>query len=455
MTCPKCAAPLQRVPLSGGLELETCPACSGVFYDGDEIAVDLAFENLAPGRGACPKCAAKLQSGTLYNGRLSLERCPGCGGLWFDAGEVQVLRMLSGAEGLLKRKDEPRPAPGPAPAAAGMAGDPSVDTGRPERRVPQTREVRVFVPDSAEQNNPDEYANPVAHWEGLGYEHFQTSWPVVTFVLGEFPWRVSVGEKGKARDFVHPPHLLSEDSADGESNWSHGTYLEPEEVWAAFKRPGSPPPRSGVAPAQPNPHKDALAAMKPAFVYALVACVSIFALALLFSQRRHVYGRSFSHPTMSPEKSFVTETFRLEGRTSNLRLSIDTNIDNGWAEFSMALINEDTGDALDFARGVSYYSGIDGGERWSEGSRKDRSFIPSVPPGTYYLRVEIDGEGRPFSYTLNLHRDVPQWSLLFWALLLLSAPFALSWLRWWLFESSRWQESDHPWVSHDGEDDDE
>lgn len=455
MRCPKCAAPLQRVPLTDGVELETCPSCSGVFYDGDELAIDLAFENVAPGSKACPKCSVPLAAATLYGGRLTLERCPSCRGIWFDAGEIQVLRMLSGAEAILKRRDAPRQ---PSPARPALdESDAMAEAAAPPRRASDDPPARVQVPDSAEQNNIDELCAPVMIWEGREYAHFQTSWPVVTYVLGEFPWQVTIGEQGKTRDFIHPPHLLCEDVAGEDTAWSHGTYVEPEEVWAAFNLEGSPPPRRGVAPAQPNPHTASREAMGPIFKLAAAACVVFFALALAFSQRREVFVASYAYPTTSPEKSFVTPTFKVEGRTSNLRLTIETNIDNGWAFFPMALINEDTGDAIDFAREVSFYSGVDDGEAWSEGSRRDVSYIPSVPAGTYYLRVEPESSGVSLTYWIRITRDVPQWSLLFWALALLAAPFALVWGRWWLFESARWHESDHPWITRDtgDKDDDE
>src|ERR1017187_9511269 len=41
------------------------------------------------------------------------------------------------------------------------------------------------------------------------YKHFQTCEAQTTFVLGEFPWQVSVGENSTVTDFIHPPRVLS------------------------------------------------------------------------------------------------------------------------------------------------------------------------------------------------------------------------------------------------------
>ena len=84
------------------------------------------------------------------------------------------------------------------------------------------------------------------------------------------------------------------------------------------------------------------------------------------------------------DSAFVTPTFRLDGRKSNVELSIHTDLDNNWAYFNFALINDQTGQTFDFAREVSYYHDSDG----SDGSRNNSVIIPSVPSGQYYLRVE-------------------------------------------------------------------
>ncbi len=97
-------------------------------------------------------------------------------------------------------------------------------------------------------------------------------------------------------------------------------------------------------------------------------------------------------------------------RDSNLELTISTNLTNNWAYFNFALINSDTGDALDFGREVSYYYGTDSDGRWTEGSAVDVATLSTVDAGTYYLRVEPESGtqgGPPVNYSLKIRRDVP------------------------------------------------
>jgi hypothetical protein len=152
------------------------------------------------------------------------------------------------------------------------------------------------------------------------------------------------------------------------------------------------------------------------------------------------------------EEPYVTESLTVGGRTSNLEGSISTDLHNSWAFFDLGLVNEGTGRAVDFAREVGYYEGVDEGERWSEGSRRDRVRIPRVPPGRYYLRVapQIAPEATaPVRYTLALRRDVPNGAFFFAALVLLLVPPVWVTMRAAAFESRRWAESDYgsPWAS--------
>lgn len=432
MNCPKCSAPLETVPLPQGLTVETCPACSGAFYDASEINIPLAVDNLIRSAYLCPKCRGPMKVGTLYDGRLTLEQCQGCNGIWLDPGEMRKLRELSGREDVVGPASPSEPSPALFPAAGFAAF------------IADNKAAEVAPPDSARINDPDVSSDPTATYEGREYRHFQTSAPVVSYVLGEFNWKVAVGDKGRARDFVCPPYLLSEDISAGDSSWSHGEYLEPEEVWKAFGLEGVPPPRSGVAPAQPNPFAEASASVSGMFWAYFAACIGLFFVLAALAQNRPVFNGSFQYSNGEPEKSRVTGIFSVGGHTSNLKVHATTSLQNHWAYLGMALIDADTDEALDFGREISYYSGSDGDGAWSEGKPYDTVYLPRVKPGRYYLRVEPETDASAFQYSIGITRDVPRPLFLFLALGLLALPTAWLWWRQRNFECARWLESDHP-----------
>jgi uncharacterized protein len=46
----------------------------------------------------CPKCESDVEQVTLHS--VTVERCLGCGGIWFDSYEADKLRALKGAESI-------------------------------------------------------------------------------------------------------------------------------------------------------------------------------------------------------------------------------------------------------------------------------------------------------------------------------------------------------------------
>ena len=298
---------------------------------------------------------------------------------------------------------------------------------------------------------------PTIAFIGQTFRHFQTATAKTRFILGEFPWQVRVGDTTMVRDFVAPPYMLSEEATPDETTWSVGTYVGGDRIWEWFKLPGAPPTPRGVYANQPDPHAGAWKGTARLFgVFALVV-FALLIVRLITAQRREVFsGRYAFSPVAGAADSsaFVTPIFSIDGRTSNVEVRIATNLANNWAYFSIALINDQTGTAHDFGREVSYYTGRDSDGAWSEGSPRDVSYIPTVAPGRYYLRIQPEGNPQQptlVGYSVQLRRDVPRPSLYVIALLVLAIPPALAGIRSWSFESARWKESDHAPTSDDDE----
>jgi hypothetical protein len=287
-----------------------------------------------------------------------------------------------------------------------------------------------------------------ADYLGETYKHFQTCAADTDFVLGEFPWQVRVGEHAAVTDFVHPPRVLSSEKMDKEVTWSIGEYMYGREVWDAFKLPGDPPEAMGVFENQPSP-----VATNVSGIWAAFAAFGVFLLVLMAAFDMHAKKEpvlqetyQYNHLDAKNEASFVTDVFELGGGTSTVQLKTSSPVDNHWIYLNYALISQDTGQAWDFGREVSYYHGYDSDGSWNEGSRSDTVVVPSVPAGHYYLRIEPEADPSlpAISYSVSVIRDVPVPGIygIAFAALLLPALF-ISW-RAYTFERSRWSESDHP-----------
>ena len=287
-----------------------------------------------------------------------------------------------------------------------------------------------------------------AEYLGESYKHFQTSEANTNFVLGEFPWPVRVGEHATVMEFVKPPRVLSSEKTANEVTWSIAEYIYGSEIWKAFNLPGSPPEAIGVYENQPSPVSANVKAIWLAFA-AFALLLILLMIAVDITTHKTVAFEStfnFDPKESKAESSFVTDIFSLEGRTSNVKVSTSASVSNSWIYLNYALINQDTGQAWDFGREVSYYFGRDSDGSWSEGRTHDSVVIPSVPAGHYYLRIEPEGDSKrpPISYSVEVQRDVPVPGFFGIALLALLIPaIAITW-RSLSFERARWAESDHP-----------
>jgi hypothetical protein len=282
------------------------------------------------------------------------------------------------------------------------------------------------------------------------YRHFQNAVAKTVFVLGEFPWRVEVGEAVEVDDYTCPPYVLSAERDGKEVNWSEGRYMEGKAVWGALKLQGAPPPAKGIYLNQPSPYPDRVrGAIRMFFLFTglLVAILLFFALT---ARREAIFDESRQFVQTSADSSFVTRIFELKGRTSNVELKTWTDLNNQWAFFGYSLINAETGETWDVGREIGYYYGRDSDGDWTEGSREDVVIIPTVPSGRYFLRVEPEGDANMrVNYRIALRRDVPMFSYYMVAGLLLILPVIVLGWRTFSFEHSRWQESDYAGGSSD------
>ena len=302
-------------------------------------------------------------------------------------------------------------------------------------------------------------AHPTVSWHGTTFKQFQTSIATTIFALGEFPWMVQVGDVVTVRDFVAPPFMLSSEETADEVTWSFGEYVAGGRLRAAFKVKDELPQAVGVFADQPNPLAGKVGAYWRGFARLLVALVLLIVVRLATAADHpaaHLEG-SF-HPGRAEDKApFVSEPFALDGHTSNVDIQTTISANGAWLYLSMSLVNDSTGQVIELGREVSYYAGVDDGESWSEGSRSDDARVPAVPPGRWFLRMEIDGpdQGSAIGWRVDLRRDRP--GMLWWvmAFIVILLPPLVVGLRSSAFETTRWAESDFSSKSSSGSSDDD
>ncbi|MEP6764038.1 MAG: hypothetical protein ABJB66_06990, partial [Gemmatimonadaceae bacterium] len=223
---------------------------------------------------------------------------------------------------------------------------------------------------------------------------------------------------------------------------------DPEAIQRAFGLKEKFQKPTGIFANQPNPYLGGSKDVGRLFRFMVLALVVMFAVNYGMSRRENVFTGQFKFDRSKVDTTaFVTDPFELKGRTSNVEVDIDTDLDNDWVYFNLALISEADGQALDVGREVSYYHGSDSDGSWTEGSHNDDFKLGSVASGKYILRVAPEG-GEAFkhnvNYTLRIKRDVPSFSFYIVAFVLLLIPAIFMMAPGSSFEGRRWAESDHP-----------
>lgn len=292
-----------------------------------------------------------------------------------------------------------------------------------------------------------------ASYESRHYKAFQSVTAITEYVLGEFYWEVSAGERAAATEYILPPYSINEDRTENETSFTFGEYLAPQKVKEAF-RLERVPPTMGIAPSQPNPAREKV---RTGFTWAAIYAAVLFGVFLvltLFAANRVVYERAVQLPPMTrggtPEAMVFSEPFEIP-RSGNVRVELSAPVSNSWLGVQGDLVNEETQEVTSFYSEASYYSGVDSDGSWSEGSRSDTEYLSRVPSGRYTLRLTPYFDARTTSpeFRMRLTADTPRFLWMFLAMLLLFVGPFFNLARSGSFETARWNESNL--VSHGGE----
>ena len=296
-------------------------------------------------------------------------------------------------------------------------------------------------------------AGQTVRYSGNTYKIFQDAPAMVEYVKGEFYWRVEQGETVRAIDYVSPPFMLSQEISENEINWSAGTYMTNDEIEKIFGISGLPRPW-GVAPNQPFTGR---------FYYTwgalpllLLFCVAIFMIPLSGLTRTALNQEIILPPlanATAPQAVF-SQPFDIKAN-NNVRITAGAQVDNSWADLDVDLVNDQSQEVESVEVPVSYYSGVEDGESWSEGGKSNDATLSALPGGKYTLRVEGTWEKwqSPMPVSVKVEQNVNRGVNFCCAFLILLIMPVLGLIRKVTFESRRWKDSMFSTSSSAGSDD--
>ncbi|MEM7179410.1 MAG: DUF4178 domain-containing protein [Spirochaetota bacterium] len=278
------------------------------------------------------------------------------------------------------------------------------------------------------------------------YQFFESGELTVTYVDGVLPWFCSIGDVTQYADVISPPftiteeQLLRSDGSTGEIEYFKGTYLDYQEVEEGFGVSLNKP--YGVGPAQPY----------KSIPYQKLISFSSFAIGFLLlinscgmsSRGKPVLNEVFYLAKLKKKEAF-TKPFTIAQKDQTLHIKLRANFNNSWASLGVALFDTKKERIIsDEDVGIEYYSGYEGGESWSEGSRSSNFYWKIKEPGTYRLMIAAPQSNissfSKSSVALSIKKGVRKagW-LTFWSWMWFIQPL-LFWFRKKTFETSRWSD---------------
>lgn len=278
----------------------------------------------------------------------------------------------------------------------------------------------------------------------------------VVYVLGEFHWQASVGDRAYMTDYINPPYIYSTEKIDTEISHSVSEYIDHQEIKKAF---GHVPNLNLLTPwkscsNQPNPYQNNYSAIMRLWALSIAAIITIFFSFLIVKKELlitsfHLEDKDFN----STQKEFISPSFELPDAYGNIQLNLDSNVNNQWLSANVTFVDEVTGDEYPAETGVEYYSGYDDEGSWSEGSQYSNYVLSGIPGGKYHAEISADTDMAAKRLNLTILRNSSMW-INFWVVLFGISIYPL-WVIWrnHAFEVSRWENSDFSPYSK-GEDND-
>ncbi|UZK65419.1 DUF4178 domain-containing protein [Sphingomonas sp. M1-B02] len=207
-------------------------------------------------------------------------------------------------------------------------------------------------------------------------------------VIGEFYWRVAVGETVKTGDWVRPGFMLSREENDREVSWTLNEWLPRREMARAF----------GIGPElrawPPLPHEPSKWGewLGTATKIAVVAALFLVVLAFAFGGSSWTDAGHFPVDAYGKEQSATLGPITFPNRYQYVEISADVpRLEDGWVDLDYTLVNRATQQVYEAYGTAERYSGADTDGPWTEGGRRSQISIASVPAGTYDLIVEYKG----------------------------------------------------------------
>ncbi|MEN0061666.1 MAG: DUF4178 domain-containing protein [Myxococcota bacterium] len=268
---------------------------------------------------------------------------------------------------------------------------------------------------------------------------------MLTYVDGALPYACEVGEVVASYDLSEPPHYLSveidrrEDGAEVEI--FQGQWLPRDKDVVDFgDKPLTEWDQHTVHAAQPNPWVGRAGYVVGA---ALIAFFNLLVVVATFGSTGQELTTFTIPASATGERSVVSPPFEITESGGDVLVVkyAAPQVSNSWVWIDLDWVDANGEVPVGYlGREVGYYSGVEGGESWSEGNRRSTKYLAAPPPGTYALEASLEYD-RPVSVDVVVTQGayMSRYHLLVMlAFGILAAGMAFAWMG---FEAKRKEEA--------------
>jgi hypothetical protein len=296
------------------------------------------------------------------------------------------------------------------------------------------------------ENDPRDFTSDTSfESEGSHFDLYQKYTAKVVYAVGEFFFDVvDITDNTVNYEYIAPPYLMALEQSEDSTVWFRGEYFTPKEIASVFSIPKSQlPGTSGIGYTQPfNNHFSDRAMVVMTILFGVIMLV-LHIMMNMSAEEAVVYQGEYKAPDIRPLAMFVTPSFDLRDGTDNLEVQISASLDNDWFFSEFTLINEVDGTEYDFTKEVEYYSGVEDGYSWSEGTQIGTAFLSSIPEGRYHINIYPEFSPKNDSFNIAIIREVPMYANFYVACcVLLLYPIGYFIRKHWR-ETSRWGDSEY------------
>jgi Domain of unknown function (DUF4178) len=223
---------------------------------------------------------------------------------------------------------------------------------------------------------------------------------VVDSVVGEFYWRVKVGDWVELINFEGGAATLSRESVTDEVNWTVSKPLRRDQVQGFGSDTFDPTTPAAPAAFMADAVEPETSTGDSLWSILKIggATAAFLILIMLISSFGGLKPQSFAYEVMrdgAPQSATFGPLVFSGGRQKVEINTTSTDFDNAWIDLDISLVERTTQATIEAASVVEKYSGTDSDGAWSEGSRSKSTKIASVPSGTYDLVIEAAAKSWP------------------------------------------------------------